>query len=67
MLHFPAEPSEPVEVLELDGPEDLSAMFCDQFDAVHGQGWTAYLWTDPPRPAPTPTTPRTATTARRRS
>ena len=50
MIRFPSHPAEPVEVLELDGPEDLSALFCDQFDAVHGQGWTAYLWTDPPRP-----------------
>lgn len=49
MIHFPSHPAEPVEVLELDGPEDLSALFCDQFDAIHGRGWTVYLRADPPR------------------
>ena len=54
MIHFPTDPADPVELLELDGPEDLSAFFCDQFDAVHGQGWTVYLWTDPQPRAYTP-------------
>ena len=49
MIRFPSHPAEPVEVLELDGPEDLSALFYDQFDAIHGRGWTVYLWADPPR------------------
>ena len=54
LIHFPTDPADPVELLELDGPEDLSAFFCDQFDAVHGQGWTVYLWTDPQPRAYTP-------------
>ncbi|MEU2029631.1 hypothetical protein ABZ787_11745 [Micrococcus luteus] len=54
MIHFPTDPADPVELLELDGPEDISAFFCDQFDAVHGQGWTVYLWTDPQPRAYTP-------------
>ena len=54
MIHFPTDPADPVELLELDGPEDLSAFFCDQFDAVHGQGWTVYLWTAPQPRAYTP-------------
>lgn len=49
VIRFPSHPAEPVEVLELDGPEDLSALFYDQVDAIHGRGWTVYLWADPPR------------------
>lgn len=50
MLHFPTDPSDPVEGLDIQSPEDLSAYFCDQFDAIHRPEWTAYLWTDPPQP-----------------
>lgn len=46
MIHFPTDPSDPVEVLDIQSPEDLSAFFCDRFEAVHGQGWTAYTRDD---------------------
>lgn len=46
MIHFPTDPSDPVEVLDIQSPEDLSAFFCDRFEAVHGQGWTAYTCDD---------------------
>lgn len=47
MIHFPTDPSDPVEILDIQHPEDLSAFFCDRFEAVRGQGWTAYTCDDP--------------------
>lgn len=47
MIHFPTDPSDPVEMLDIQSPEDLSAFFYDRFEAVRGQGWTAYTCDDP--------------------
>ena len=34
-------------MLDIQSPEDLSAFFYDRFEAVRGQGWTAYTCDDP--------------------
>lgn len=47
MTHTPTDPSDPVEMLDIQHPEDLSAFSCDRFEAVRGQGWTAYTCDDP--------------------
>lgn len=58
MTHTPTDPSDPVEVPDIQSPEDLSAFSCEQFDAIHGPEWTAHLWSDPPRPEAYKTTDR---------